>query len=83
MSEIGVYWANNEKAKPVDVKYTPEQALGIATVVKAIKANNPGMTTLEAEIREVVLRLRCDMGLSRSKVDYLSSCLMEVLNAHP
>jgi hypothetical protein len=82
VSDYSLYVANNEKARPIDVKYTPEQAMGIAQVVKTIKANNPGMTTLEAEIREVLIRIRGDMGLSRAKVDYLTSCLMEVMNAH-
>lgn len=82
MSDYSLYIANNEKAKPLDIKYTTEQAMGIAQVVKAIKAANPGMTTLEAEVREVVIRLRGDMGLSRQKVDYIVSSIMEVLNAH-
>lgn len=79
MSEIGLYWANNEKKREVILDYNPGQLENIQLIVEAIKMQNPGISDTEARIREVVSRFRGDAGLSAHRVNYLTAAIMKVI----
>ena len=71
---------HQEKKKPANIVYDDEQKEQIATRVVDIMSLNPGMSFREAQVREIISRYRGDSGLSRHAVDYLTECIMKVLD---
>lgn len=71
-----------EKKLPVDMSGVnePEYQDWVNERLAEIHQVNPGMSDLEARVREVVSRYRGDIGLSRTRVDIIVAHLMEVIN---
>lgn len=71
-----------EKKLPVDMSGVnePEYQDWVNERLAEIHQVNPGMSDLEARVREVVSRYRGDIGLSRTRVDIIVAHIMEVIN---
>jgi hypothetical protein len=65
--------------KEIPPVYSAEDKTEIAGRVDGILARNPGIGDLEAQVYEVITRLRGDNGLSDHAARYLTRCIMGLL----
>lgn len=77
------YWINHEKAQNPNLKLDADYDENMKVLARLAMEQNPGMSEMEAMIRATLIMMtRGDAGLSRYKIDSITTRLMHSLKEY-